>query len=111
MGSVLEKVREIETEMRRIGYWSDAPSQPVDSTKLYGGVSFEQWLQFVFLPGVSDADRSGDFGAVPGYRVGLAALRQYDYHSTIEEAFPLMHLYQDLEKLLANRLRRCGDAV
>src|SRR6478609_1142552 len=100
MVSVPEKVRAIETEMRRIGYWSDAPSPPVDPTKPYGGMSFEQWLQFVFLPSVSIAAHSGDFSQVPGYRVGLAALRQYDYHSTIEEAFPLMRLCHDLEKLL-----------
>ncbi|MFI4940899.1 MAG: YqcC family protein [Burkholderiales bacterium] len=108
MDAVLDKVRAIELEMRRIGYWSDAPSQPVDSTKLYGGVSFEQWLQFAFLPSISAAARSDDFSEVPSYRVGLAAFRQYDYHSTIEDAFPLMHLCQDLENLLANKLPRCG---
>ena len=97
---ILEKVRAIEGEMRRIGYWSNVAPEAIDDTKLYAGVSFEQWLQFAFLPRVSAAAASGDFRQVPPYRVGLAALRQYDYHSSVEEAHPLMRLCHDLEKLL-----------
>ena len=94
--AILEKVHAIEGEMRRIGYWSNVPPEAIDNSKLYAGVSFEQWLQFVFLPRVSAAANSGDFREVPPYRVGLAALRQYDYHSVVEKAHPLMRLCHEL---------------
>jgi uncharacterized protein YqcC (DUF446 family) len=97
---ILEAVRAIEGDMRRIGYWSEIAPRGTDVTQLYAGVSFEQWLQFVFLPSVVAAAHSGDFGQVPPYRVGLAALRQYDYHSVVEEAHPLMRLCRELENLI-----------
>lgn len=105
---VRENVRAIEAEMLRIGYWAEEAPAAIDATKLYGGVSFEQWLQFVFLPKVWAATHSGNFDEVPDYRVGLAALRQYDYHSTIEEAHPLMSLCHDLEKSLSHVLSERG---
>ena len=104
MSAILEKVKEMEAEMHRVGFWSPALSSVADESKLYAGVSFEQWLQFIFLPRVAAAAASDNFVNVPAYRVGLAALRQYDYHSTIPEAFPLMHLCQQLEKLLSGKL-------
>jgi uncharacterized protein YqcC (DUF446 family) len=99
-GAIIEKVRAIEGEMRRIGYWSNAAPDKLNECELYAGVSFERWLQFVFLPRVSAAAKVSDFQQIPPYRVGLAALRQYDYHSEIKEAHPLMRLCHDLEKLL-----------
>jgi uncharacterized protein YqcC (DUF446 family) len=100
MNALLDKIAEIEIEMKRIGYWSmDAPSQ-VDHTKPYSGVSFENWLQFVFLPAVRTATMSDDFSQVPPYRVGLCAMRNYDYHSVIPEAKQLMAYCWELEELL-----------
>lgn len=106
MSKVLETVRAIEGEMQRVGYSSDSPPDKFDASKLYAGATFEQWLQFVFLPAVAAAALSGDFGKVPGFRIGLAALRQYDYHSVVEEAHPLMRLCQDLEHLLDDEKAR-----
>jgi uncharacterized protein YqcC (DUF446 family) len=103
MSKVLDTVHAIEAEMRRIGYTSETAPNGLDPSQLYAGVSFEKWLQFVFLPAVSAAAMSGDFGRVPSYRIGLAALRQYDYHSVVEEAHPLMSLCQDLERLLSDK--------
>ena len=53
---------------------------------------------------VRDAIATGSFAKVPNYRVGLAALRQYDYHTCIPEAHPLMDLCYALEKALAPHL-------
>lgn len=58
------------------------------------------------LSAVSTAARSGEFDPVASYRVGLAALRQYDDHSTVEEAHPLMRLCQELEQLLGDEEAR-----
>lgn len=100
LSSIQNKVAELEAEMRRIGYWSEAEAPNINESKLFGGVTFEAWLQFVFLPKVAEASSSGDLSEVPAHRIGVAALRQYDYHSLVEEAHPLMHLCFDLEKLL-----------
>lgn len=106
MNAVTEKVREIEAEMQRIGFWSLSPATEPDSTQIYGGLPFEQWLQFVYLPAVGAAAESGQFSSVPPYRVGLAALRNYDYHSTAEEALPLVQFCSQLEQLLAPEMRK-----
>lgn len=106
MTAIEAKVQEIETEMKRIGYWSSKPSAEVNDSKMYAGLSFEQWLQFVFLPSVKAAAISGAFVSVPQYRVGVAALRNYDYHSTVEEALPLMQLCHQLEELLVPEFRK-----
>jgi uncharacterized protein YqcC (DUF446 family) len=100
MNGIAAQVEKIENEMQRIGFWSKAPSRQPDESVMYAGLSFEQWLQFVFLPATKTAVVSGDFSNVPRYKVGVASLRNYDYHSTIEEALPLMHMCFDLEKLL-----------
>jgi uncharacterized protein YqcC (DUF446 family) len=104
MTEILQKALEIEAEMQRIGYWTPVSVRATDDGKLYGGLPFEEWLQFHFLPSVKAAATSGDFSSLPRYRIGLAALRNYDYHSTVEIALPLMRLCQQLEELLNRRL-------
>ena len=106
MTAIETKVQEIEAEMMRIGYWSLTLSTDIDDSKMYAGLSFERWLQFIVLPSVKEAVANETFASVPPYRVGLAALRQYDYHSTVEEAFPLMELCHQLEQLLAPEFRK-----
>lgn len=71
----------IETEMRRVGVWSETP--PSDAafrfTRAFGAdtMAFEQWLQFVFLPRVRDLLRSGgEFP--PRSDVGVYAVREFD---------------------------------
>lgn len=100
MSELCAKLDEIEAEMRRIAFWSVSPAHMADDKQLYSNLPFEQWLQFVYLPQVRVACGSGDFSAVPQYRVGLAAMRNYDYHSTVEEALPLVQLCHELEALL-----------
>ena len=106
MRAIAEKVQQIEAEMRRIGFWSSDPARTADEEELYAGLPFEQWLQFVFLPSVKTASATGNFSRVPPNRVGLAALRQYDYHSVDEKAFPLVELCHELERLLSSELSR-----
>jgi uncharacterized protein YqcC (DUF446 family) len=89
------KLNAIEAELRRIGYWQDAaPPQHAGG----GSGTFEQWLQFVFLPNARRAVASGE---VPDdSNVGLMALRQYDYHSHVPEAQPLLGLLQEFDALV-----------
>lgn len=93
-------VDRVEAEMRRIGYWKASAPSELDPVALYAGVSFEEWLQFVFIPSVRQAVKERDLCSIPPYRVGVAALRQYDYHSKIPEAHSLMLLCHELEAAL-----------
>ena len=95
------KVDQVEVEMRRIGYWSHISAPALDQTAVFSGVSFENWLQFEYLLKLREAISCNVFTAVPPYRIGLSALRQYDYHSSIPEAHHLMKLCFELENLLA----------
>ncbi len=97
-------VSDIEHELRRIGYATYHPPAAPRPGEPFAGMTFEVWLQHVFLPAVRDAIATGSFAKVPNYRVGLAALRQYDYHTCIPEAHPLMDLCYALEKALAPHL-------
>jgi uncharacterized protein YqcC (DUF446 family) len=99
--ALLAKVDQVEGEMRRVGYWSNSSAPALDQTALFSGVSFEKWLQFEYLPKLREAIRNNVFAAVPPYKVGLSALRQYDYHSSVPEAHQLMELCFELESLLA----------
>jgi uncharacterized protein YqcC (DUF446 family) len=89
------KLNVIEAELRRIGYWQVAA--PPDHT---GGSSgtFEQWLQFVFLPNARQAVSRGQLPK--DSNVGLMALRQYDYHTHVPEAQPLVGLLHELDALV-----------
>jgi uncharacterized protein YqcC (DUF446 family) len=56
--AVEAKINAVETEMKQAGLWSDTPPEPekLQITQAFGGdkLSFEQWLQFVFVPRVRD---------------------------------------------------------
>jgi uncharacterized protein YqcC (DUF446 family) len=89
---------EVEAELRRLGWWADPPP-PLRERYASGELrsfldapSFELWLQCIFLPNAREAVAND---ALPGSSsVGVMAMRQYDYHSEVPEAFPLMRLLQ-----------------
>jgi uncharacterized protein YqcC (DUF446 family) len=102
--SILSKLNEVEEEMKAIGYWSKNPSdlQPKIASgeiKNYTEApSFELWLQTVFLPNAREACRTN---VLPKQsQVGVMALRQYDYHSSVPEAHRLMKLLFEFDKLV-----------
>jgi uncharacterized protein YqcC (DUF446 family) len=101
---LLQQLDRVEAEMKRIGYWSENP--PDLQAELAAGrmqsfidsPSFELWLQCVFLPNARRATRDNDLPTES--QVGLMALRQYDYHSSIPEAHPLMRLLSEFDDLV-----------
>ncbi|MBL1320676.1 MAG: YqcC family protein [Methylophaga sp.] len=60
--------------------------------------SFELWLQCVFIP---NARKSAENGTLPTQsQVGLMAMRQYNYHSIVEEAQALLDLLAGFDELI-----------
>ncbi len=81
--------------MRKIGFWVGAENHKPVSPQ------FEEWLQNTFLPNARSAARENKLP--PKSQVGLMALRQYDYHSTVEEALPLVALLSKFDRMIEDR--------
>lgn len=97
---IAAKLDAIEAELKAIGFWTDDPPQssgPLDEA------GFEVWLQTVFLPNARHAVATDDFPKKS--QVGVMALRQYDYHSQVPEAFGLLQLLNEFDDLV-NGVRR-----
>lgn len=106
---LLQKLDEIEAEMRRIGYWHETPpdlqvmAARGELRSYLDAPSFELWLQTIFLP---NARRAVQTNSLPAdSRVGLMAMRQYDYHSSIPEAHGLMKLLYEFDELVRRHKR------
>src|ERR1700722_2725274 len=103
-GELSQKLDQVEAEMKRIGYWQENP--PDLPAKFASGEmrsyldapSFELWLQTIFLPNARHAVRTDTLPA--DSQVGLMAMRQYDYHSSIPEAHGLMRLLSEFDELI-----------
>jgi uncharacterized protein YqcC (DUF446 family) len=99
-----QKLDQIEAEMKRIGYWKGSPPD-LQANVAHGEMhsyvdapSFESWLQMVFIP---NARRAIETDKLPAdSQVGLMAMRQYDYHSSIPEAHGLMKLLSEFDDIV-----------
>lgn len=102
--AVLSKLDEIEAEMKRIGFWSDDPPDlraEVEAGRVQtylDAPTFELWLQCVFLPNARKRAEAGDLPA--DSQVGVMAMRQYDYHSFVQEAQPLLELLYEFDRII-----------
>jgi uncharacterized protein YqcC (DUF446 family) len=88
---LLHSAGEIESEMKSLGIWSDtdAPSHDKASGAFgYGSLSFEEWLQFVFVPGLKHAARTGDVHGESD--VAVAAIRNLDGIRGVERLIDLI---------------------
>lgn len=97
---VFEKLDAIETEMKRIGYWSSNPPNFTVENYLQAP-SFELWLQCIFLPNARKAAAEDHYP--PTSQVGLMAMRQYDYHSCVEEAHTLQALLDEFDRIIESK--------
>ncbi|HYE94968.1 MAG TPA: YqcC family protein [Rubricoccaceae bacterium] len=97
----------IEAELKRLGWWDEAAPSLVErydrgALRTYlDAPSFEAWLQGVFLPRARAALTEGAYPRPS--QVGLMALRQYDYHSLVPEAQPLLALLHRFDALSEGR--------
>jgi uncharacterized protein YqcC (DUF446 family) len=106
--SVLElisaKLDAIEAELKRLGWWSAEPPDlqgEVAAGRLKSWLDapcFEIWLQCIFLPNARARVAEADMPA--GSSVGEMARREYDYHSQVPEAMPLMGLLREFDYLI-----------
>ena len=95
---VLEKLGEIETEMKGIGLWQSEPLTPEQyqfhAAFAMDTMSFSQWLQFIFIPKVKEAAKANQFPAKS--QVGVQAVREYD---TVPDASHLVTLLSEFDSL------------
>ena len=101
LASIAASIDRIEAEMKRIGYWSaDPPDLQAEVrdgrlASYLDAPSFELWLQQVFVP---NARRAVADHALPREsRVGVMAMRQYDYHAFVPEAQGLLAALRDFD--------------
>ncbi len=87
----------IENEMKRINYWDKTPPAFTASSFL-DAPNFELWLQCVFLPNARNAAETGQYPE--NSQVGVMAMRQYNYHSIVEAALPLLKLLEEFDYLI-----------
>lgn len=104
------KLTDIETEMRRIGYWVENPpdlraaAERGEIQTYLDAPSFEIWLQALFLPNAREAAASDELPSES--QVGVMAQRQYDYHASIPEARSLVQLLQEFDRLVVKCARK-----
>jgi uncharacterized protein YqcC (DUF446 family) len=76
-----ELAEQIETELRRLGAWSDDP--PPEDVVLAGGafgmgsVPYETWIQVVLVARLRQV-AAGEMELPPGSSVGVHAVREFD---------------------------------
>ena len=108
--AVLQKLEEIEREMRDAGFWDDSLS--VDEVRdgavkvareqgksPVGAMLFERWLQAVFIPNARSAAQAGKLPS--SSQVSLMAMREYDNHSHVPEAQELLRLLREFDALFS----------
>lgn len=100
----LAQLDAIEAELRRIGYWQENPPDLMEQFRsgamrsYLDAPTFELWLQCVFLPNARKAALDDAFPSRS--QVGQMAQRQYNYHSDVPEAFDLLALLHDFDRII-----------
>jgi uncharacterized protein YqcC (DUF446 family) len=96
---VAAKLNEIELEMKRVGLWQEKPLAPEQynftSAFAMDTMTYDQWLQFVFLPRVRQIITTrGQFPESSS--VGAQAVREFD---TYPDARGLIALLSEFDRL------------
>ena len=96
------RIREIEAEMRRIGMWQEEPltGDQLEVKAAFGAdrMTFEQWLQFVFIPRVREIVEAG--GTFPsGSEVAAQAYREWKMWGDRNEVDGLLALLREFDAL------------
>ena len=90
---------EIETEMKRIGYWSQEPLQEdaynFQQAFAMDTMTFAQWLQFILFPRVQQIIKEkGDFPSES--MTGVQAMREFDGDEKSTQLVALLNEFDDL---------------
>jgi len=96
------KLAQIEAEMKRIGMWQKETPSPENLvvTKAFGAdkLSFDQWLQFIFIPRVKDI--LAEKGSFPsGSQVSAQAYREWKMWGDEPNVDQLLQLLQEFDML------------
>jgi uncharacterized protein YqcC (DUF446 family) len=99
---VQAKIDQIKSEMQRIGMWQEQPpaAEQLEVTQAFGGdkVSFEQWLQFVFISRVREIiDEKGRFPS--GSQVSTKAYREWRMFGEAPDVDQLLELLREFDAL------------
>ncbi len=97
---VEKQINAIEAEMKKIGFWSENPPS-FSVSNFQDAPSFELWLQCVFIPNARSAAKKSEYPSKS--QVGLMAMRQYDYHSHVEEAQNLLELLYEFDEIVEKK--------
>lgn len=97
---VIAAIDEIEAEMKSIGFWIDSPPKFRVGSYLESP-SFELWLQCVFIPNARKAAKSGRYPSES--QVGQMAMREYEYHSYVEEAQDLLAMLHKFDNVVLGK--------
>lgn len=93
---------DIETEMRRIGLWTNTPpsAQALSSTMpfMYDTLTFQEWLQFVFLPRTQGIIAQG--GTLPA-NSSIHPLAEHEFTQQQLVALELLALIQEMDTVLS----------
>jgi uncharacterized protein YqcC (DUF446 family) len=104
---LMAKLDQIESEMRRIGFWDDNPPDLLakfssgEMRTYLDAPTFELWLQVVFLHRAREAVSTNKLPS--SSQVGQMAMKQYNYHSVVEEAQGLMKLLYEFDEMVCNQ--------
>ena len=98
-GVVAAKLDEIEQEMKRVGLWQEGPLEPerynFSSAFAMDTMSFDQWLQFIFVPRVRGIiSEGGKFPASSS--VGAQAVREFDTYPNAQRLISLLSEFDSL---------------
>jgi uncharacterized protein YqcC (DUF446 family) len=90
----------IEEEMKRIGYWDEAPlpARAYDFHKAFGQdtMTFTQWLQFVLIPRVHQVvQQQSEFPR--SSMVGAQAIREFDGDDRADQ---LVRMLNEFDRLM-----------
>jgi len=96
---IAESIAGIESEMKRIGYWSaePLPAQAYQFTAAFAmdTMAFSQWLQFIFIPRVRQIlEEQGSFPS--DSMVGAHAVREFDGDENATTLVELLSKFDDL---------------
>jgi len=98
-GVVAAKLDEIEEEMKRVGLWQEKPLAPEQynftSAFAMDTMSFDQWLQFIFVPRVRGIISAGG-GFPASSSVGAQAVREFDTHPNAQRLITLLSEFDRL---------------